>query len=268
MKKFFKKTKYTKLTDEQTKKLTNEECIDLILKTRAGDKGALEELYNLCHRLIRQIAKRYYAQGLEIDDFVSKGYDGFYKAVCKYEVNSNIKFTTYVCTCAQNEILKLLHKQRKYSSLDYLETPTSVDSEGNTLTLADTTPDDSFDINHYLEQQSELTNIKNIVATFSERDQRVFNSLYGITDGEPKSAKEVAIEEKLSRSNISRQNTLIIKKIKRARELQEIRCANPEEEYFIANLKTTRIAILPRKTILLNDYDDKKPNHLDNQKEK
>lgn len=75
--------------------LTADEEIDLTNKTHAGDEEARSRLILSNLRLVVNIAKRYQNQGLGLMDLIEEGNLGLIRAVEKFDVSRNCRFSTY-----------------------------------------------------------------------------------------------------------------------------------------------------------------------------
>ena len=77
------------------KVLTDEEKRDLLLKTRAGDEKARKELINGNLRLVLSIIQRFTGRRENLDDLFQVGCIGLVKAVDNFNVEMDVKFSTY-----------------------------------------------------------------------------------------------------------------------------------------------------------------------------
>ena len=74
---------------------TAEEEISLIQRYRSGDESAWQELINRHLRFIYSLAKIYARDENEVVDYVNEGVIGFKKALNKFDLSLENKFTTY-----------------------------------------------------------------------------------------------------------------------------------------------------------------------------
>ncbi|MCL5408897.1 MAG: sigma-70 family RNA polymerase sigma factor [Candidatus Omnitrophica bacterium] len=75
--------------------LTKEEEIEYIRRIRKGDKTSLEEFIRMNQKLIISIAQRYAFNPEIFSDLIMEGNLGFMKAIEKYNIDKNTRFTTY-----------------------------------------------------------------------------------------------------------------------------------------------------------------------------
>ena len=80
----------------------------LILRAKAGEDKAKEELILINSPLIKSILRRYIGRGVEYDDLYQLGCLGFVKAINKYDPKYNVKFTTYAMPLIMGEMKRFL----------------------------------------------------------------------------------------------------------------------------------------------------------------
>ena len=90
------------------KVLTDEEKRDLLLKTRAGDEEARQELINGNLRLVLSIIQRFTNRRENMDDLFQVGCIGLVKAVDNFNVEMDVKFSTYAVPMIIGEIRRYL----------------------------------------------------------------------------------------------------------------------------------------------------------------
>jgi RNA polymerase sporulation-specific sigma factor len=88
--------------------LDNDSVAALILRAKAGEDKAKEELILTNSPLIKSILRRYIGRGVEYDDLYQLGCMGFVKAINKYDPKYNVKFTTYAMPLIMGEIKRFL----------------------------------------------------------------------------------------------------------------------------------------------------------------
>lgn len=95
------------------KPATKEEIQLLWTKAKKGDKKAIERLVELNYCLVIPIAKRFSKKGVDFMDLVSDGNIGLIKAVEKFDVSKNIKFSTYATYWIEQYIRKSIEDNSK-----------------------------------------------------------------------------------------------------------------------------------------------------------
>ena len=77
------------------KVLKNDEMMALLRRSRAGDKAAREQLICGNVRLVLSVIQRFLGRGENVDDLFQVGCIGLIKAIDRFDVNQDVKFSTY-----------------------------------------------------------------------------------------------------------------------------------------------------------------------------
>ncbi len=85
-----------------------EETAVLIERSQAGDKGARERLIEENLGLVRHIVKRFLDRGYDAEDLFQIGCIGLMKAIDKFDLSFDVKFSTYAVPMIQGEIKRFL----------------------------------------------------------------------------------------------------------------------------------------------------------------
>ncbi|MED4581485.1 RNA polymerase sporulation sigma factor SigF [Brevibacillus choshinensis] len=88
--------------------LTNDQVKDLIAKSQAGDADARELLVNSNIRLVWSVVQRFINRGYEADDLFQIGCIGLLKAVDKFDLSYDVRFSTYAVPMIIGEIQRFL----------------------------------------------------------------------------------------------------------------------------------------------------------------
>lgn len=88
--------------------LGQEETLDLIKKAQSGDELAKETLVNENSPLIKSVIRWFKDKGIEYDDLYQLGCMGFLKAINRFDINYNVKFSTYVVPMVVGEIKRFM----------------------------------------------------------------------------------------------------------------------------------------------------------------
>ncbi len=88
--------------------LSHEETIDLIKKSQSGDKIAKEILVESNLGLIRSVIKGFANRGLDFEDIFQIGSIGLLKAIDKFDLSFEVKFSTYAVPMIVGEIKRFL----------------------------------------------------------------------------------------------------------------------------------------------------------------
>ena len=84
------------------------DTIELIKKAKLGDKQAREQVIVDNMRLVWSIVRRFSNRGYELDDLFQIGSIGLIKAIDKFDVNFEVRFSTYAVPMITGEIKRFL----------------------------------------------------------------------------------------------------------------------------------------------------------------
>lgn len=85
-----------------------EETAVLIERSQAGDKEARERLIEENLGLVRHIVKRFVGRGYDTEDLFQIGCIGLMKAIDKFDLKYEVRFSTYAVPMIQGEIKRFL----------------------------------------------------------------------------------------------------------------------------------------------------------------
>ena len=191
-------------SESYPRKLTIEEEKDLLLKFHNNnDKNARNKLIEHNLRLVAHITKKYENTSEDKDDLLSIGVLGLIKAVDTFQLASNNKLATYAARCIENEILMTLRSNKNKRNLVYLQSPVSVDKDGNEVELLDLIEDKTVDLYKSYEQRKINESLNEALKTLNSRELDIINRRYGL-NRKAQTQKEIAKELNISRSYVSR----------------------------------------------------------------
>ncbi|MBE6948320.1 MAG: sigma-70 family RNA polymerase sigma factor, partial [Ruminococcaceae bacterium] len=90
------------------KVLTNAETMNLLRRTKEGDKSARDELVNGNLRLVLSVLQKFSNRGENPDDLFQVGCIGLMKAIDNFDLNLDVKFSTYGVPMIIGEIRRYL----------------------------------------------------------------------------------------------------------------------------------------------------------------
>ena len=90
------------------KVLTNQETMDLLRRTKEGDKSARDEFVNGNLRLVLSVLQKFSNRGENPDDLFQVGCIGLMKAIDNFDLNLDVKFSTYGVPMIIGEIRRYL----------------------------------------------------------------------------------------------------------------------------------------------------------------
>ncbi len=197
------------------KPLSEKQEREYLEKSAKGDTEARNKLVEHNLRLVAHIIKKYYGTQNEQDDLVSIGTVGLIKAVNTFDINKNIRLSSYASRCIENEILMHFRNAKKAAQDISLNEAIDTDKDGNPLTLLDIMAVDD----NILDNLDTKLNSKKLGQFINEelepREKRIILMRYGLGGKDPMTQKKVADMLKISRSYVSRIETKALKKLRK-----------------------------------------------------
>ena len=105
---YYNKVEICGVNTSELKILSDEEKHDLLLRTRKGDENARQELISGNLRLVLSIIQRFTGRKENMDDLFQVGCIGLVKAVDNFNVEMDVKFSTYAVPMIIGEIRRYL----------------------------------------------------------------------------------------------------------------------------------------------------------------
>ena len=90
------------------KTLKNDEMVELLRRSQAGDQAARERLIEGNLRLVLSVIQRFASRGENADDLFQVGCVGLIKAIDNFDVSQNVRFSTYGVPMIIGEIRRYL----------------------------------------------------------------------------------------------------------------------------------------------------------------
>ena len=185
-----------------------------------GDMEARNKLVEHNLRLVAHIIKKYYGTQSEQDDLVSIGTIGLIKAINTYDINKNIRLSSYASRCIENEILMHLRKISGKKQEISIDEPLNTDSDGNELVLSDVLGSDVDLIQKTIDDEVDKQLLNDALSKLSSREREIISLRFGLSGEDELTQKEVASILGISQSYISRLEKRIIKRLKKEMEKQ------------------------------------------------
>lgn len=184
--------------------LSAKEEREYLVLAKKGDKNAKNKLIEHNLRLVAHIIKKYYSNINDQEDLVSIGTIGLIKAINTFDIDKNIKLSSYASRCIENEVLMHFRASKKLSQDISLNEAIDSDKDGNPLTLMDVmSVEDNIIDNLDVKINSEKLK-KYVTEVLSQREQTVIILRYGLNGCNPLTQREVAKRLNISRSYVSR----------------------------------------------------------------
>ena len=178
-----------------------EECINKLLQ---GDTQARNKLIEHNLRLVAHIVKKFEKKNIDTDDLISIGTIGLIKGIDSFNPNKNIKITTYVARCVENEILMYFRSSKKSANDVSLNDYIVFDKDGNEVALLDVLADDKPDMFTDIVKKTDIEDLFRYIKILNEREKDILVKRYGLYGSKEYTQKEIAKYLGISRSYVSR----------------------------------------------------------------
>ena len=200
--------------------LTIEEEKQYLQKLKDGDEEARNILIERNLRLVAHVCKKYSSTKVEQDDLISIGTIGLIKGINSFEPTKNVKLSTYVSRCIDNEILMHLRATKKIGAEVSLEDPIGKDKDDNTVTLQDVLENSERNIEDEVDLKMKIKKLyEKIKLVLKDREKLIIEMRFGLNGQKPKTQNQIAKMMGISRSYLSRIETKAIGKL--AKEIKE-----------------------------------------------
>ena len=201
------------------KVLKEKEKKELLKIMREGNekerKVARDKMIKGNLRLVLSVIQRFTNRGENLDDLFQVGVIGLIKAINTFDINKNIKLSSYASRCIENEILMHFRNAKKSAQDISLNETIDTDKDGNPLTLLDImSVDDNIIDNLDLKLNSKKLG-QFIREELNEREQKIIVLRYGLDGKEALTQKSVAKMLGISRSYVSRIETKALKQLRK-----------------------------------------------------
>lgn len=194
--------------------LTTQEENECLILMQRGDIKAKEKLILHNMRLVVHISKKFFALN-ENEDLISVGYFGLVKGLDNFKICKNVRLSTYLGRCIENEILMYLRKLKKHENCISLETALGKFKDEKEFKLAEILSDESNDnFIHQTNNFFDKDQVSGLITCLNERELKIISLRFGINDGISRSQQEVAQILGCSRSYISRLEICALNKMR------------------------------------------------------
>lgn len=147
-------------------KLTQSESRALMLQLKGGDEEARKKFIVSNMRLVLSLVKRFWAKNANADDLFQAGCIGLLKAIDNFNVDLDVRFSTYAVPMILGEIKRYLR-------------------DGNSLRVSRSIRDTAFKVlkaREGLEKQDKEGTIEEIAKVLEVKEQEVVYALDAISD--------------------------------------------------------------------------------------
>ena len=203
------------------KVLKSDEMHQLLLRAKAGDMQAREELIAGNLRLVLSVIQRFANRGENADDLFQVGCIGLIKAIRTFDEKKG-RLATYACRCIENELLMFLRGKKKSSREVSLFEPIGQDKEGNEIHLVDVIEQNQPDIVENMELTGNIRRLFTLIdANLTERERQIIIMRYGLYGNREVTQNEIGEKLGISRSYVSRIEKKALQKLRKAYERKE-----------------------------------------------
>ncbi len=105
---YFNKVEICGIDTSKLKVLSENEKVELLKRSRSGDKVAREKLINGNLRLVLSVIQRFTNRGENLDDLFQVGCIGLIKAIDNFQLEHNVRLSTYAVPMIIGEIRRYL----------------------------------------------------------------------------------------------------------------------------------------------------------------
>ena len=191
-------------------KEVEEQYIEKMLK---GDKDARAKLIEHNLRLVAHIVKKFETSTNDVDDLIGIGTVGLIKGIDSFSPSKNVRLTTYIAKCAENEILMYFRADKKNSKNVSIYDSISYDKDGNEVTILDVLKTTDPDFADEIHKNDNIKLLREYMKILSSREREVLTKRYGLDGNDEITQKEIAKKLGISRSYVSRIEKRAITKI-------------------------------------------------------
>ncbi len=186
------------------KPLSAQEEAYYLARSADGDLEARNILIERNLRLVAHVMKKYYTQTNEQEDLISIGTVGLIKGITTFDRSKGARLATYAARCVENEILMYFRRQKRAAGEISLSDTIETNKDGSSLSLMDVicSDEDLFEDLSNRETYGKL--YEALEKVLSKREQMIIAARYGLDGKAPKTQREVADENGISRSYVSR----------------------------------------------------------------
>ena len=195
--------------------LSKEEEEKYIEKMINGDKEARSKLIEHNLRLVAHIVKKFESTYNDVDDLIGIGTVGLIKGIDSFSPDKNVRLTTYIAKCAENEILMYFRSNNKNNKNISINESVGFDKEGNEITILDILKLPSPDFIEEIHTKDNVSLLKEYIKCLNHREKEILIKRYGLNNNDEKTQKEIAKELGISRSYVSRIEKRALTKILR-----------------------------------------------------
>ena len=187
----------------------------LIGRAHQGDKRARDILTEKNMGLVHSIAARFKNRGVEMEDLVQIGCIGLLKAIDKFDLSYDVKFSTYAVPMITGEIKRFLRDDgmvkvsrslKEMAAKAYALRETIYQSDGNEISLGERLPQEE-------NQQEKVVNRMFLEQALNMLDKKERELIY-LRFFQDRTQSSIAGELGMSQVQVSRMEKKILKRLR------------------------------------------------------
>ena len=184
------------------KGLTREQEAELGKRIQAGDKSAITELVEANLQFVVRTAKQYVGSGVPLDDLISEGNFGLYRAAEKFDYTKGKKFITYAVWWIKSYIQDAIKQYKGCSDEVSLEDYMKYSDYG------EETYEESAEIvnNEYEEKITDIQSrgmaVDELMECLQERENKILSLYFGLHGEKQMNLKEISEEMNISSERV------------------------------------------------------------------
>ena len=200
--------------------LTADEEKYYITEFEKGNEEAKNMLIEHNLRLVAHVCKKYSSTKVPQEDLISIGTIGLIKGINSFKSEKNVKLSTYVSRCIDNEILMYLRSTKKLNAEVSLEDPIGKDKDDNTVCLQDVLENSERNVEDEIDLKFKMKKLyEKMKSVLKDREKTILELRFGLNGNHPKTQNQIASMMGISRSYVSRIETKAIGKL--AKEIKD-----------------------------------------------
>ena len=173
--------------------LSTEEEKLYLEKMKEGDEEARNILIEKNLRLVAHVCKKYANTNVDQDDLISIGTIGLIKGINSFKIDKNVKLSTYVSRCIENEVLMFFRSSKKVNAEVSLEEPIGKDKDDNTINLQDILENSERNIEDEVDLKIKVKKLyETIKRVLKDREKLIIELRFGLDGKKPKTQKQIA----------------------------------------------------------------------------
>ena len=200
--------------------LTADEEKYYITEFEKGNEEAKNMLIEKNLRLVAHVCKKYSSTKVPQEDLISIGTIGLIKGINSFKSEKNVKLSTYVSRCIDNEILMYLRSTKKLNAEVSLEDPIGKDKDDNTVCLQDVLENSERNVEDEIDLKFKMKKLyEKMKSVLKDREKTILELRFGLNGNHPKTQNQIASMMGISRTYLSTIQTKAIGKL--AKEIKD-----------------------------------------------